>query len=93
MTHVKCPGLSSDLLYIEAFVLCNCSKLRTMVTNRALRFLQECAQKKPDDFRAFYRDYGIFLKEGIISEAEQVQKVNYSEGEICPCLRRVYLIV
>lgn len=65
---VNLSHVTNDVLY---------RKLKTMVINRVLRFLQERAQKQPDDYRIFYKDYGIFIKEGIITEVEQVQKVCY----------------
>lgn len=54
-------------------------KLRTVFTNRLLRFLTERAQKEPDSYAHFYKDYGIFLKEGIIIENEQLHKVFFIE--------------
>jgi TNF receptor-associated protein 1 len=47
-----------------------------VLTNRILRFLQEKAVKDPDQFAEFYRDYGLFLKEGIVTGQQQVDKVN-----------------
>lgn len=46
-----------------------------MLTNRVLRFLLERAAKEPDQFDQFYRDYGLFLKEGIVTGQLQNEKV------------------
>ena len=50
-------------------------KLRTVLTNRILRFLHDKSQKDKAEYDRFYRDYGIFLKEGIITSHEQLEKV------------------
>ncbi len=47
-----------------------------MLTNRILRFLHDKSQKDKAEYDRFYRDYGIFLKEGIITSHEQLEKVN-----------------
>lgn len=49
--------------------------LRTVLTNRILRFLHDKSQKETESYNTFYRDYGIFLKEGIISSTDQHEKV------------------
>ena len=46
-----------------------------MLTNRILRFLHDKSQKDKAEYDRFYRDYGIFLKEGIITSHEQLEKV------------------
>lgn len=50
-------------------------KLRTVLTNRILRFLHDRSQKEPESFDKFYKDYGLFMKEGIVTSTEQVEKV------------------
>lgn len=46
-----------------------------MITNRLLRFLQEQMKKDPEKYKKFHDDYAIFLKEGILSISDQIQKV------------------
>lgn len=58
------------------FCLYSIRKLKTVVVNRFIRFLHDRSQKEHDSFMKFYGDYGIFLKEGIITEPEQMIKVN-----------------
>lgn len=53
----------------------NYRKLQTVLTNRILRFLHDKSTKETNEFNLFYKDYGIFLKEGIVSNTEQIQKV------------------
>ena len=63
-------NLSRELLQEGSLI----KKLQRVVVNKVLRFFQERAQKEPEEFAAFFRDYGVFLKEGIIAEPEQLQK-------------------
>ena len=45
-------------------------------TNIFLRFLQDKAKKEERSFMEFYKDYGFFLKEGILSGTDQVKKLD-----------------
>merc|ERR1712223_1828103 len=57
-------------------------KLRTVITNKFLRFLGDRAKKDNRSYLEFYKDYGFFLKEGIITGTEQ-----YEKEEIAKLLR------
>lgn len=50
-------------------------KLRNVLTARILKFLHERSTKEPEDYNEFYKAYGLFLKEGIITSTEQSEKV------------------
>jgi TNF receptor-associated protein 1 len=50
-----------------------------VLTNRILRFLQEKSVKEPEQFGEFYRDYGLFLKEGIVTGQQQNDKVHLNQ--------------
>ncbi|XP_049764773.1 heat shock protein 75 kDa, mitochondrial [Schistocerca cancellata] len=63
-------NLSRELLQNSALI----RKLRTVLVNRILRFLHDRSTKDVEKFDAFYKDYGLFLKEGIVSSEEQLQK-------------------
>lgn len=63
-------NLSRELLQDSALI----RRLRTVLTNRLLRFINDQARKDPDSYADFIKDYGIFLKEGIISSPEQIEK-------------------
>jgi TNF receptor-associated protein 1 len=39
-------------------------KLNKVITKRFLKFLEEEAKNRPDDYAEFYREFGVFLKEG-----------------------------
>jgi len=71
-------NLSRELLQDSAQI----RKLRTVITNKFLRFLQDKAKKEERSFMEFYKDYGFFLKEGILSGTDQ-----YEKEEIAKLLR------
>uniref|UniRef100_A0A1B6DQJ3 Heat shock protein 75 kDa, mitochondrial n=2 Tax=Clastoptera arizonana TaxID=38151 RepID=A0A1B6DQJ3_9HEMI len=63
-------NLSRELLQNSPLI----RKLRTVLTNRILRFLQDKANKEKEEFDKFYKDYGLFFKEGIVTSSEQLEK-------------------
>lgn len=63
-------NLSRELLQNSALI----QKLQNILTNRILRHLQDRAVKQPTEYDAFYDDYKIFLKEGIIVTEQQNDK-------------------
>jgi TNF receptor-associated protein 1 len=78
-------NLSRELLQNSALI----RKLRTVLTNRVLRFLHEKSTKDAAEFDKFYKDYGMFLKEGIVTtneqfEKEEIAKLLHFESSRCP---------
>ena len=73
-------NLSRELLQDSAQI----RKLRTVVSNKFLRFIQERARKERKSFLDFYKDYAFFFKEGILMSQEQ-----YEKEEIAKVLRYV----
>ena len=67
-------NLSRELLQDSAQI----RKLRTVITNKFLRFLQDKAKKEERSFMEFYKDYGFFLKEGILSGTDQVKNLFFN---------------
>ncbi|GBP69711.1 Heat shock protein 75 kDa, mitochondrial [Eumeta japonica] len=63
-------NLSRELLQNSALI----TKLRNVLTNRILKFLNENAIKNNVEYDAFYKDYSIFLKEGIVTSQNIVEK-------------------
>lgn len=51
--------------------------MRDVLTMRVLKFLNEKSEKYTEDYDKFYKDYSIFLKEGIVSTDIQKEKVMY----------------
>ncbi len=46
------------------------SKLSRVVTKRVIRHLSDRSKKKPGDYEAIWKEFGIYLKEGIASDFE-----------------------
>jgi len=69
--HYDTPAFS---VVLSNFI---CRKLRTVLTNRVLRFLHEKSTKDTAEFDKFYKDYGMFLKEGIVTTNEQFEKASH----------------
>lgn len=63
-------NLSRELLQDSALI----RKLRTVIQNRVIRFLFDKSRKDTENYNKFFTDYGIFIKEGILSAQEQVEK-------------------
>ncbi|GFS35703.1 heat shock protein 75 kDa, mitochondrial [Trichonephila inaurata madagascariensis] len=61
-------NLSRELLQDSALI----RKISTMITNKMLRFLHDQMKKDVEQYEKFHDDYGIFLKEGILSTSDQV---------------------
>lgn len=49
------------------------------MTNRILRFLHERSTKQAEEYEKFYKDYGLFLKEGIVTAESATEKVKFFE--------------
>lgn len=63
-------NLSRELLQNNSLI----RKLASVISSRVIRFLQERAKKQPEEYEAFYRDYGLFLKEGIVTSTDSAEK-------------------
>ena len=44
-------------------------KLNQVLTKRVIKHLEEMAQKNPDTYKAFWSQFGVFIKEGIIQDS------------------------
>ncbi|KAF6216009.1 hypothetical protein GE061_000346 [Apolygus lucorum] len=49
-------------------------KLKSVITNRILKFLLDKSTKEPQEYTKFYDDYSLYLKEGIILGESQTEK-------------------
>ncbi|CAH0552624.1 unnamed protein product [Brassicogethes aeneus] len=63
-------NLSRELLQNSALI----RKLRDVLTTRVLKFLLDQLKKNQAEYEKFYVDYGLFLKEGIITNHNQTEK-------------------
>jgi TNF receptor-associated protein 1 len=64
-------NLSRELLQNSALI----RKLRDVLSSKVVKFLQDQLKKKPEEYEKFYNDYGLFIKEGIITNPIQSEKV------------------
>ncbi|XP_012225826.2 heat shock protein 75 kDa, mitochondrial [Linepithema humile] len=63
-------NLSRELLQNSTLI----GKLRTVLTARILKFLNERSTKQPEEYHEFYKAYGMYLKEGIVTSGDQSEK-------------------
>ncbi|XP_032678613.1 heat shock protein 75 kDa, mitochondrial [Odontomachus brunneus] len=63
-------NLSRELLQNSALI----GKLRNVLTARILKFLHERSTKQPEEYDQFYKAYGLFLKEGIVTSSDQSER-------------------
>uniref|UniRef100_A0A224Z626 Heat shock protein 75 kDa, mitochondrial n=1 Tax=Rhipicephalus zambeziensis TaxID=60191 RepID=A0A224Z626_9ACAR len=63
-------NLSREILQDSALI----RKIRSVIVSRLIKHLARCAEKEPEKYSSFYRDYGVFLKEGILATHEQAEK-------------------
>lgn len=50
-------------------------KLRDVLQQRVIRFLLDQSKKDPEKYNKFFEDYGLFMREGIVTTQEQDVKV------------------
>ncbi|CAI5791741.1 shock 75 kDa, mitochondrial [Podarcis lilfordi] len=60
-------NLSRELLQESALV----RKLRGVLQQRLIKFFIEQSKKDPEKYAKFFEDYGLFMREGIVTIAEQ----------------------
>ncbi|CAK1551705.1 unnamed protein product [Leptosia nina] len=63
-------NLSRELLQNSALI----AKLRHVLSNRFLKFMVDNSQKDPVGYDAFYKDYSLFFKEGIVTSQSPLEK-------------------
>ncbi|XP_062875148.1 heat shock protein 75 kDa, mitochondrial isoform X2 [Trichomycterus rosablanca] len=60
-------NLSRELLQESALI----RKLRDVLQQRVIRFFLDQSKKDPEKYARFFDDYGLFMREGIVTTAEQ----------------------
>ncbi|XP_078414896.1 heat shock protein 75 kDa, mitochondrial [Cetorhinus maximus] len=60
-------NLSRELLQESVLI----RKLRDVLQQRLIKFFLDQGKKEPEKFIKFYEDYGLFIREGIVTTAEQ----------------------
>ncbi len=67
-------NLSRELLQDSNLI----RKLRSILTNRILKFLNEMSREDDAKFLEFYNEYNMYFKEGIYRATDQSEKVSSS---------------
>ncbi|KFP34542.1 hypothetical protein N325_07791, partial [Colius striatus] len=60
-------NLSRELLQESALI----RKLRDVLQKRLIKFFIDQSKKDPEKYAKFFEDYGVFVREGIVTAAEQ----------------------
>ncbi|KAG5450727.1 TNF receptor-associated protein 1, mitochondrial [Clonorchis sinensis] len=60
-------NLSRELLQDSALI----NRIKRLLTARVLRFFSQQSSREPEKFGRFLKDFGLYLKEGLITEPEQ----------------------
>uniref|UniRef100_A0A6Q2Y6T5 Heat shock protein 75 kDa, mitochondrial n=1 Tax=Esox lucius TaxID=8010 RepID=A0A6Q2Y6T5_ESOLU len=60
-------NLSRELLQESALI----RKLREVLQQRIIKFLLDQSKKEPEKYATFFEDYGLFIREGIVTTQEQ----------------------
>ncbi|XP_066498674.1 heat shock protein 75 kDa, mitochondrial [Hoplias malabaricus] len=63
-------NLSRELLQESALI----RKLRDVLQQRIIRFMYDQSKKESEKYARFFEDYGLFMREGIVTTAEQEVK-------------------
>ncbi|MBI1390424.1 MAG: molecular chaperone HtpG [bacterium] len=69
-------NISRETMQNNALVM----KLKKVVTARLIKFFAETAEKEPEKYAAFWKTFGIFIKEGVATDHEY-------RGDLAPLLR------
>ncbi len=60
-------------------------KLSRVITKRYLKFLKEEAKKRPEQYEEFYKNFGVYLKEGVATDftyRDDLAKLLYFESSL-----------
>merc|ERR1711881_514642 len=66
-------NLSRELLQDQALV----AKLKRTITDRMIKWFSDLAKRKPDEYSEFFRDYKMFLVQGILEQQEHQKREDY----------------
>lgn len=60
-------------------------KLRDVLQRRLIKFFLDQSKKDPEKYNKFFGDYGLFIREGIVTTHEQDVKVRVHTGGRARC--------
>lgn len=86
ITHLFLNVISVFTIYYYYYYICffysfdlkvcvSSRKLRDVLQQRVIRFLLDQSKKDPEKYSKFFEDYGLFIREGIVTTQEQDVKV------------------
>ena len=64
-------NLSRELLQDSALI----EKIKSILSNRIVRFLRDESRKDPEKYMEFYKDFGNYLREGAVTDQENAQDI------------------
>lgn len=62
--------------FLYAHVIITFRKLNQLLTSRIIKFLHEKSIKELDEYMKFYQDYGVFIKEGVVTNDDPKERVS-----------------
>lgn len=68
--------LNQYLIFIYICFLYTSRKLNQLLTSRIIKFLHEKSIKELDEYMKFYQDYGVFIKEGVVTNDDPKERVS-----------------
>lgn len=66
---------NNPLINVCTIITSGFRKLRDVLQQRVIRFLLDQSKKDPEKYNKFFEDYGLFMREGIVTTQEQDVKV------------------
>ena len=68
-------NLSRELLQDQALV----NKLKQTVTDRMIKWFQDKAKRRPEEYNEFFRDYKMFMVQGIMEQDSHMRRGELSK--------------
>lgn len=49
--------------------------MNQLLTSKIIKFLHDKSIKNLDEYMKFYQDYGVFIKEGVVTNEDPIERV------------------
>lgn len=49
--------------------------MNQLLTSKIIKFLHDKSTKNLDEYMKFYQDYGVFIKEGVVTNEDPTERV------------------
>lgn len=66
---------NTGIQHIIIHVLLYSRKLNQLLTSKIIKFLHDKSKKDLDEYMKFYQDYGVFIKEGVVTSEDPKERV------------------